>query len=168
MFKKLFVAAVVAIVSFTSYAQSVKIGSYDFQSIFNNMPETTVLETEISKRQTTAQTEITKMQSELQQKAQEFDEKVDSLDDVTKQLRYEELQTLNQRLQQYGQMQSQQIQQYSQQQQMLIHDKIIKAVKAVGDRDKYLMILPLQEEMYYSPTETTDVTAAIKKELGIK
>ena len=168
MFKKLFVAAFVAIVSFTSYAQSVKFGTVDLQAVMNDMPETAVLEKELADRSTKFQTEAKKMGEELQTKYQSYVEQRDSLDDVTRQMREEEISTLQQRAQQYEQASYQQIQQYQQQQVALIQDKLFKAVKAVGDREKYLAIFPINEATYFSPTETTDVTANVKKELGIK
>ena len=168
MLKKLFVAAFVAIASLTSYAQTLKIGTFDYQAIQNSMPETNVVESEIAKRRTTAETELNKMQTELQNKATAYDAEADSLDDVTKQIRTEELQTLYQRIQQYQQAQGMQLQQYVQQQQALIQEKIFKAVKAVGDREKFVAIFPTDESIYFSPTETSDVTAKVKTELGIK
>lgn len=168
MFKKLLLAAVVAVMSVASYAQTIKIGYYDSQAIMNDMPETAVLESEYAKRASAADAELKKMDAELQTKAQDFNAQIDSLDDVTKQLRYEELQTLQQRMQQYQQAQGQQIQQYAQQQQMLIQEKLIKAVKAVGERDKFTVLLPKNDSFFFSETETTDITATVKKELGIK
>lgn len=168
MFKKLFVAAFVAIVSFTSYAQTAKFGTVDLQAVMNDMPETSVLEKEIADRGTKFQTEAKKMEDELQSKYQAYVEQRDSLDDVTRQMREEEITTLQQRAQQYQQATYNQIQQYQQQQMALIQDKLFKAVKAVGDREKYLAIFPINEATYFSPTETTDVTATVKKELGIK
>ncbi len=169
MFKKLFVAAFVAIVSITSYAQTApKFGTVDLQAVMNDMPETAVLEKELANKTTQFQTEAKKMEDEMQSKYQSYVEQRDSLDDVTRQMREEELQTLSNRAQQYQQASYNQIQQYQQQQVALIQEKLFKAVKAVGARDKYTAIFPTNEATYFSPTETTDVTATVKKELGIK
>ncbi len=166
MFKKLFLAAFVALVSMTSYAQ--KFGTVDLQAVMNDMPETAVLEKELADRSTKFQTEAKKMEDEMQAKYQSYIEQRDSLDDVTRQMREEELQTLSNRAQQYQQATYTQIQQYQQQQMALIQEKLFKAVKAVGDREKYLAIFPVNDATYFSPTETTDVTPVVKKELGIK
>lgn len=168
MLKKLFVAAFVAIVSLTSYAQTLKFGTVDLQAVMNDMPETAVLEKELSTKTQSFQTEAQKMESEMQSKYQSYIEQRDSLDDVTRQMREEELTTLQQRAQQYQQASYNQITQYREQQLAMIQDKLFKAVKAVGDREKYIAIFPTNEATYFSPTETTDVTATVKKELGIK
>ena len=169
MFKKLFVAAIVAIVSFTSYAQSTfKFGTVDLQAVMNDMPETAVLEKEIADRGTKFQNEAKKMEDELQAKYQSYIEQRDSLDDVTRQMREEEITTLQQRAQQYQQASYTQIQQYQQQQMTMIQEKLFKAVKAVGDREKFTAIFPVNEASYFSPTDTKDVTALVKTQLGIK
>lgn len=168
MLKKLFVAAFVAIASLTSYAQTLKFGTVDLQAVMNDMPETAVLEKELSAKTQSFQTEAQKMESEMQSKYQSYIEQRDSLDDVTRQMREEELQTLSNRAQQYQQASYNQITQYREQQLTMIQEKLFKAVKAVGDREKYVAIFPINDATYFSPTETTDVTAIVKKELGIK
>lgn len=169
MLKKLFVAAFVAIMSLSAYAQStLKFGTVDLQAVMNDMPETAVLEKELSTKTQAFQTEAQKMETEMQSKYQSYIEQRDSLDDVTRQMREEELQTLSNRAQQYQQASYSQISQYREQQLAMIQDKLFKAVKAVGDREKFVAIFPVNEATYFSPTETTDVTATVKKELGIK
>lgn len=168
MFKKIFVAAVVAFMSLASYAQTIKIGTVDLQAVMNDMPETAVLEKELADRGQKFQTEAKKMDEELQTKYQSYIEQRDSLDDVTRQMREEEITTLQQRAQQYQQASYNQIQQYQQQQMQLIQEKLFKAIKAVGSRDKYVAVFPTNDATYFSPTETTDLTATVKKELGIK
>lgn len=169
MFKKIFVAAFIAIASLTSYAQTaVKFGTVDLQAVMNDMPETAVLEKELSTKTTAFQTEAQKMESEMQSKYQSYIEQRDSLDDVTRQMREEELTTLQQRAQQYQQASYTQITQYREQQLAMIQEKLFKAVKVVGDREKYVAIFPINEATYFSPTETTDVTSKVKAELGIK
>lgn len=168
MFKKLFVAAFVAIAALTSYAQTLKFGTVDVQTVMNDMPEIAVLEKEFSAKATSFQNELQKMETELQSKYQSYVEQRDSLDEVTRQMREEEITTLQQRAQQYQQASYTQINQYREQQLALIQEKLFKAVRAVGDREKFIAIFPINEATYFSPTETTDVTSLVKTELGIK
>ena len=99
---------------------------------------------------------------------QSYVEKRDSLDEITRQMREEEITTLQQRAQQYQQASYTQIQQYQQQQMQMIQEKLFKAVKAGGDREKFTAIFPVNEASYFSPTDTKDVTAMVKTQLGIK
>lgn len=168
MFKKLFVAVLVAIVSMTAYAQTIKIGHVNLDDVMQSMPETSVLEKELASKSTSFQTEAQKMDTELQSKYQAYIEQRDSLDDVTRQMREDEITSLQQRAQQYIQASSQQLSQYREQQLAMIQEKLFKAVKTVGDREKFVAIFPINDATYFSPTETTDVTSKIKTELGIK
>ena len=168
MFKKLFVAAIIAAASITSYAQTLKIGTVNLDEVMQAMPETSVLEKELADRTTKFQSQAKNMQDEFQTKYQAYVEQADSLDELTRGVREDELRSLQQRAEQYQQSAYQQITQYREQQLGMIQEKLFKAVKAVGDREKFLAVFPTNEATYFSPTQTTDVTGLVKSELGIK
>ena len=168
MFKKLFVAAVVAIASITSYAQTLKIGTVNLDEVMQAMPETSVLEKELADRTTKFQTQAKSMQYEFQTKYQAYVEQADSLDELTRGVREDELRSLQQRAEQYQQSAYQQITQYREQQLGMIQEKLFKAVKTVGDREKFLAVFPTNDATYFSASQTTDVTGLVKSELGIK
>lgn len=169
MFKKFIVAAIVAIASISSYAQTTfKFGTVDLDAVMQAMPETSVLEKELSNKSTQFQNQAKSMQEEFQSKYQAYVEQHDSLDELTRGVREDELNSLQQRAQQYQQSAYQQIQQYREQQLAMIQEKLFKAVKTVGEREKYTAIFPTNEATYYSSTQTTDVTNVVKAELGIK
>lgn len=168
MFKKLFVAAIIAIASITSYAQTLKIGTVNLDEVMQAMPETSVLEKELADRTTKFQTQAKSMQDEFQTKYQAYVEQADSLDELTRGVREDELRSLQQRAEQYQQSAYQQITQYREQQLGMIQEKLFKAVKAVGDREKFLAVFPTNDATYFSASQTTDVTSLVKAELGIK
>ena len=168
MFKKLFVAAIIAIASITSYAQTLKIGTVKLDEVMQAMPETSVLEKELADRTTKFQTQAKSMQDEFQTKYQAYVEQADSLDELTRGVREDELRSLQQRAEQYQQSAYQQITQYREQQLGMIQEKLFKAVKAVGDREKFLAVFPTNDATYFSASQTTDVTGLVKAELGIK
>lgn len=169
MFKKLFVAALVAIASITSYAQTtLKIGTVNLDEVMQAMPETSVLEKELANKTSTFQNQAKQMQDEFQSKYQAYVEQHDSLDELTRGVREDELRSLQQRLEQYQQANYQQITQYREQQLAMIQDKLFKAVKAVGDREKFVAVFPTNDATYFSASLTTDVTGLVKSELGIK
>ena len=168
MFKKLFVAAIIAIASITSYAQTIKIGTVNLDEVMQAMPETSVLEKEFADRTTKVQTQAKSMQDEVQTKYQAYVERAGSLDERTRGVREDELRSLQQRAEQYQQSAYQQITQYREQQLGMIQEKLFKAVKAVGDREKCLAVFPTNDATYFSASQTTDVTGLVKSELGIK
>ncbi len=168
MFKKLFVAAIIAIASITSYAQTLKIGTVNLDEVMQAMPETSVLEKELADRTNKFQTQAKNMQDEFQTKYQAYVEQADTLDELTRGVREDELRSLQQRAEQYQQSAYQQITQYREQQLGMIQEKLFKAVKAVGEREKYLAVFPTNDATYFSASQTTDVTPLVKSELGIK
>ena len=169
MFKKFIVAAIVAIASITSYAQTtIKIGTVNLDEVMQAMPETSVLEKELANKTTTFQNTAKSMQEEFQTKYQAYVEQHDSLDELTLSVREDELRSLQQRAEQYQQASYQQIQQYREQQLAMINEKLLKAMRTVADRDKYTAVFPVTDAFYFSPTQTTDITSAVKAELGIK
>ena len=168
MFKKLFVAAIIAIASITSYAQTLKIGTVNLDEVMQAMPETSVLEKELADRTTKFQTQAKSMQDEFQTKYQAYVEQADSLDELTRGVREDELRSLQQRAEQYQQSAYQQITQYREQQLGMIQEKLFKAVKAVGDREKFLAVFPSNDATYFLASQTTGVTGLVKAELGIK
>lgn len=169
MFKKFIVAAFIAVASITSYAQTaLKIGTVNLDEVMQAMPETSVLEKELATRTQNFQNQAKTMQDEFQSKYQAYVEQHDSLDELTLGMREDELRSLQQRAEQYQQMSYQQISQYREQQLAMIQEKLFKAVNTVGDREKYVAIFPTNEATYFSASLTTDVTALVKTELGIK
>lgn len=168
MFKKLFVAAIVALASVATYAQTLKIGTVNLDEVMQAMPETSVLEKELANKTTTFQNTAKSMQEEFQTKYQAYVEQHDSLDELTLSVREDELRSLQQRAEQYQQASYQQIQQYREQQLTMIQEKLFKAVKSVGDREKFVAVFPTNDATYFSPSQTTDVTGLVKAELGIK
>ena len=169
MFKKIFVAAIVAMLSIASYAQTtLKIGTVNLDEVMQAMPETSVLEKELADRTTNFQNQAKNMQDEFQSKYQAYVEQHDSLDELTLGVREDELRTLQQRAEQYQQLAYQQISQYREQQLAMIQEKLFKAVKAVGDREKFVAVFPTNDATYFSATQTQDVTGLVKAELGIK
>lgn len=169
MLKKIFLAAIIAVASITSYAQTaLKIGTVNLDEVMQAMPETSVLEKELSTRTQNFQTQAKTMQDEFQSKYQAYVEQHDSLDELTISMREDELRSLQQRAEQYQQMSYQQISQYREQQLAMIQEKLFKAVNAVGERENYVAIFPTNEATYFNAKLTTDVTALVKTELGIK
>ena len=169
MFKKIIVAAIVALATLSSYAQTaIKIGTVNLDEVMQAMPETSVLEKELANKTTTFQTTAKSMQDEFQTKYQAYVEQHDSLDELTLSVREDELRSLQQRAEQYQQASYQQIQQYREQQLAMINEKLLKAMRAVAERDQYTAVFPTNDAFYFSPTQTTDITAKVKTELGIK
>jgi len=87
--------------------------------------------------------------------------------DAVKQIRQQELQEMQQRIQLFYQTAEQDIQKKQQELLAPVHEKMSKAIKAVGEREGYTYIFD-SAAMVHIGTDATDATPAVKKELGIK
>jgi outer membrane protein len=108
------------------------------------------------------------MQDELQKKADAFDKEQATLPDNIKQRRQTELQDMYQKIQQSYQDNQQALGKAQQEKMQAIQTKVLDAIKAVGQAGGYVYIMDIAGGVpYISTTLSTDVTAEVKKKLGI-
>lgn len=146
-----------------------KFGHFDSSVIVKAMPEYAQSQTEIQNLSNQFEDELKRMQDELQKKGQEYDRQHDSLPDNVKKRREQELQELYQRIQQTTQDDRDSLQSASAKKMQEITQKIVAAVKAVGDEGKYVYIMDTTGGIpYISSTLSEDVTKKIREKLGLK
>lgn len=109
------------------------------------------------------------MQDELQKKYEEYQKEAANLLDNVRQRREQELQDLQQRLQQTYQDNQQAIQKTQAEKMQAIQEIAMAAVKKVGEAGGYTYIVDVSAGAipFINTTLSTDVTAEIKKALGI-
>ena len=164
--KKLILAALVALPMAVSAQKFAHVNSAE---IIQAMPEYTAAQTELQALTKTYEDELKRMQDELQTKLEDYQKNGASLPDAAKQRREQELQDLNQRLEQYYQNSQQELQKKQQEKLNEIGEKVTKAIKEVGATGGYVYIMDLASGIpYISTTLSTDVTAQVKTQLGLK
>ena len=87
--------------------------------------------------------------------------------DAIKQLKQQELQEMQSRIQTFYQTAEQDLQKKQQELLAPVHEKMAKAIKAVGERENYTYIFD-SAAMVHVGADANDVTPAVKKELDIK
>ena len=86
-----------------------------------------------------------------------------------KQRREQELQEMMQKIQQTYQDNQQALQKEYQDRMQVVSNKLVEAIKAVGQAGGYVYIMDLTSGIpYISTTLSTDVTAEVKAKLGLK
>ena len=111
--------------------------------------------------------QLASMNEEIQKKAQDYQAQEATMADAVKQIRQQELQEMQQRIQLFYQTAEQDIQKKQQELLAPIHEKMAKAIKAVGEREGFTYIFD-SAAMVHIGNDAKDVTPAVKKELGIK
>ena len=161
----IFLAGVANIVN----AQQLKFGHVDIQQLIQVMPETATARTTLDKTQKELEDMLGTMQTELQTMYKDFTEKSDSMSDLVRKTKYDDIQAKQQRIETFRSQSEQQLQQ---KQQDLLNPIIEKADKAIADVAKeqgliYVFDTSTRVILYKSP-QSVDILPLVKKKLGIE
>ena len=148
-------------------ASAQKYGHVNTTELFQQMPEVAVVKAQMDTLNSQYENQLTMMQEELQKKYQEYQASEATMADAIKQLKQQELQEMQSRIQTFYQTAEQDLQKKQQELLAPIHEKLTKAIKAVGERDGYTYIFD-SAAMVYVSDNATDASPAVRKELGIK
>lgn len=166
--KKIILCAICALCGLTASAQA-KFGHVNTQEIIQAMPEFATARTEIEKLTQQYETDLKSMQDELQKKAEAFEKDEATLPEPIKTRKNQELQDLYQRIQQTYQDNQQALAKAQQEKLQAISEKVLTAIKSVGQDGGYVYIMETGAGIpYISTTLSTDVTAQVKAKLGLK
>ena len=148
-------------------ASAQKFGHINTQELFALMPEVNQIKLKMDTINSQYENQLAMMQEEIQKKMQDYQAQEATMPDAVKQIRQQELQEMNQRIQLFYQTAEQDIQKKQQELLTPVHEKMVKAIKVVGDREGYTYIFD-SAAMQYIADGANDVMSAVKKELGIK
>lgn len=166
--KKIILCAICALCGLTASAQA-KFGHVNTQEIIHAMPEFATARTEIEKLTQQYETDLKSMQDELQKKAEAFEKDEATLPEPIKTRKNQELQDLYQRIQQTYQDNQQALAKAQQEKLQAISEKVLTAIKSIGQDGGYVYIMETGAGIpYISTTLSTDVTAQVKAKLGLK
>ncbi len=167
MFKKVLAAIFIALPMLAS-AQAPKFGTVNAESILEVMPERTTIEKSLSDASKTYEAEYKKLQDELQKKFTEYQalEKDANTPQTIKERRMTEMDELDQKAKQFLQTAQQDLQRQQAQLMKPVEEKIMNAIKAVGQENGFTMIFPFGVSIYQS-SDVIDVTPMVKTKLGI-
>ena len=148
-------------------ASAQKFGHINTQELFAQMPEVAQVKLKMDTIQNQYETQLASMNEEIQKKVQDYQAQEATMADAIKQIRQQELQEMQQRIQLFYQTAEQDIQKKQQELLAPVHEKMAKAIKTVGERENYTYIFD-SAAMVHIGTDAIDATPAVKKELGIK
>lgn len=163
-----FLIAVIMMAPLSLYAQ--KFAHFNSTDIIPNMKEYVTATEEIQAMAKQFEDDIKLMQEELQKKSEEYQKEQANLLDPVKQRREQELQDLYQRLQQSYQDNQQALEKSRQEKMSVINEKVLAAVKKIGEEGGYVYVVDLSSGVipFVNSQLSTDVSAQIKKEVGIQ
>jgi len=165
MAKKKIIIAMMLVLPMIASAQ--KFGHINTQELFAQMPEVNQIKLKMDTIQNQYEMQLASMNEEIQRKAQDYQAQEATMPDAVKQIRQQELQEMQQRIQLFYQTAEQDIQKKQQELLLPVHEKMTKAIQKVGERDGYTYIFD-SAAMVHIGADAIDATPAVKKELGIK
>ena len=147
-----------------------KFAHFNSADIISNMKEYVTATEEIQAMAKQYEDDMKLMQEELQKKGDEYQKEQANLLENVRQRREQELQDLYQRLQQSYQDNQQALEKARMEKMGAINEKVIAAVKKVGESGGYVYVVDLNTGAipFVNSQLSTDVTDLIKKEVGIQ
>ena len=161
--KKFIICAICAICGFTTANAQGKFGHVNSQEIIQAMPEFAKARTDIENLTKQYEADLKSMYEELQKKGEAYEKEQATLPQNMK-----ELAEMQQKIQQSYQDNQQALAKEQQDKMQAITTKVLDAIKAVGQAGNYVYIMDMGSGIpYISTTLSTDVTAEVKKKLGL-
>ncbi len=168
MLKKIALIAVLFILPLGVMAQS-KFAHMNSQEVISVMPEFTKAQTDLEALSKQYTEEMQRSEQEFNRKYQELIQQQDSLPKNILERRQKEVQDMAQRQQQFQQEAYQAMEKAQQDAMVPIYNKLNEAVQAVGKAEGVVYIFDVaRTPVAYIGTESIDVTAKVKAQLGIK
>lgn len=164
---KLTLAVALLMGSTSLFAQ--KFGRINTQEIIMAMPETKTMQTNMEAYGKEIQDNIETMQVEFNTKYQDYQKNYNTLTDMAKEMKEKELQDLQGRIQEF---QSRAQQEYQKKQNELlapIIEKAKNAIDKISAAGGYLVVFDTSTGSlaYFDEATLTDISADVRKELGI-
>ena len=147
-----------------------KFAHFNSAEIIPNMKEYVTATEEIQAMAKQYEDDMKLMQEELQKKGDEYQKEQANLLENVRQRREQELQDLYQRLQQSYQDNQQALEKARQEKMGAINEKVLAAVKKVGEAGSYVYVVDLNTGAipFVNSQLSTEITDQIKKEVGIQ
>jgi outer membrane protein len=148
-------------------ASAQKFGYVNTSELFTLMPEVKTVQARLDSLNKQYEDMLLGMQDELKKKAADYEQKRSTMSESMQQIQEEELYTIQQRIQTAYQTAQADIQKKEQEWYAPVHERMSKAIQAVGEKGGYTYIFNGAAMVYTAPS-AANVIEDVKKELGIK
>jgi outer membrane protein len=148
-------------------ASAQKIGHVNSQEIMALMPETKRMGEKLDSLQSMYETQLANMQEEFNKKVAEFQQQQTTMTAGVREFRQQELAEMEQRMQMFYQTIQQDLQAKQVEYLQPVRSALLEAISKVGTAKGCTYVMD-QAGMLYISSDATDLTSAVKAELGIK
>ncbi len=162
---KFLMVAVLTLGATALFAQ--KFGRIDYMSIIYTMPEITGIQEKLEKAEVDWRQQLTGIQEEANKKLTEFQNLPEDTAEAVRTLRQTEVLDLQRRYQDYMQLAQESLQKTETELMTPLQEKADNAIKKICKAQGIIVVFQNQSVIYIDEEQTTDITAAVKTELGI-
>lgn len=167
--KKLILLASFLVIGFTFTAHAQKFGHIDIQQLVQVMPERQKAVEELEKTQSELEEMLGSMNTELQTMYQQYISKRDSMSDLVRQAKEEDINAKQQRIETFRLQADQQLQQKQSDLMKPIIETADKAIAEVAKEQNLLYVFDISSRVVlYKSNESIDLLPLVKKKLGIQ
>ncbi len=164
--KKIVLAAVAILAALGLQAQP-KFAHVNFSELVQLMPEADQARATMAASSKEAQETLQAMQEEINNKYTQYEQKVSTWSPAIRESKEKELTDLNRRAQEFYQNIQQELQQQQEQLMAPIYQKAQESVKKLAKDGGFVYVFDRQAILYIDDTQSTDLTPAARKDLGI-
>jgi outer membrane protein len=148
-------------------AQDVKIAIVNQTEIFNAMPEVSTVQTQLKVLNDQYEKDIEVMNAEYTKKYSDYIAQQDSLTENIKLRRQQEIQDMQTRIENFVPVARQDMEKKAEELYAPIQEKVMNAIKAVGEEKGFTVIINPQVLLYVG-SSTVDATPFVKEKLGLR
>lgn len=148
-------------------AQTLKFAHIDSQALIQAMPETKSAQASIEKEAKGLEDQMGALQQEYQTKLADLSQKQDSLTEIVYQAKVEDLQSLQQRIQNFNNSAQQRLQQKQSELMQPIFSKANETIEAVAKEQGVIYVFDTNAVLYKS-NQSIDLLPLVKAKLGIQ
>ncbi|NCX95511.1 MAG: OmpH family outer membrane protein [Chitinophagia bacterium] len=145
-----------------------KIGFINSAELLSAMPQKVKADSDIAKYAREFQTQIETMMKEYQAKTQDYDAKSKTMSDAIKEVKINEIQSLQQRIEALQQTAREKVEMKKQELYQPVLEKADKAIKDVAKEKDYDFIFDANGSTLLFGKDAYNITSLVKAKLGIK
>lgn len=169
MFKKLIIAVLCCLPMSLMAQTAFKFGTVNSAEIIAAMPERAAAEQQLQDLSKKYEDEFVKVQEEFQSKYKELQALGDTVPETIRMRRLQEVQESQQRIESFRTMAQEDIAKKQEELFIPIQQKLMDAIKAVGEEGKFTYIFDLTYPVVlYQGVGNEDITPLVKAKLGIQ
>ena len=165
--KKIFVVAAAALLTLSASAQNLKFAHVNYNELVMLMPEADAARTQMAAAQKEAEETLQSFYEEGQTKLTQYQQKSATWTAAVKETKEKELNDINARIQEFQNNIQVELQQQQQQLMAPIQQKAIQTVEKLAKAGGYVYVFEKGSLLFVDEKQSTDLTPAARKELGI-